>query len=104
MNGLSRLCGTIHNRESMLCLVQDDILHPTLTVEEQLLFSARYRLPASCTGEERQCHVTRTLIALGLEGVREQLVGDETMRGISGGQVGGLAVLTYCLLSYSGMG
>lgn len=66
---------------------QDDIMHSTLTVEENLMFSARYRLPRECTAAERRRRVDGTLHALGLAGVRRELVGDQAVRGISGGQV-----------------
>lgn len=65
---------------------QDDIVHASLTVEENIAFSAFYRLPADCTDAERQNKISFTLSALGLEEVRTELVGDEVVRGISGGQ------------------
>ncbi len=40
---------------------QDDVLHADLTVEEVLLFSARYRLPASATCADHRRHVEGAL-------------------------------------------
>jgi ABC-type multidrug transport system ATPase subunit len=40
---------------------QDDILHANLTVEESLLFSARYRLPSTMTHVEHLLSVERTI-------------------------------------------
>ncbi|KAL4448129.1 hypothetical protein ABPG75_005348 [Micractinium tetrahymenae] len=67
-------------------VLQDDIMHSKLTVEENLLFSARFRLPAHYTREQHLFHVERALHVLQLEDVRDELVGDEETRGISGGQ------------------
>ncbi|KAL4449383.1 hypothetical protein ABPG77_007027 [Micractinium sp. CCAP 211/92] len=65
---------------------QDDIMHSKLTVEENLLFSARFRLPAHYTREQHLFYVEKALHVLQLEDVRDELVGDEETRGISGGQ------------------
>ncbi|PSC68046.1 ABC transporter G family member 28-like [Micractinium conductrix] len=73
-------------RQVMGFVPQDDIMHSSLTVYENLLFSACYRLPARCTREQRLWHVERALSVLQLEDVRDELVGDEESRGISGGQ------------------
>ena len=66
---------------------QDDILYSALSVEENLMFSAKYRLPAKTSTQEHRCHVDAAISALGLQHVRRELVGDETNRGISGGEV-----------------
>ena len=65
---------------------QDDIIHPKLTVEENLLFSARYRLTKRMKRQDILAVVDRAIHLLGLVDVRNQLVGNEESRGISGGQ------------------
>ena len=45
----------------MGCCVQDDLVHASLTVEENLLFSARYRLPSTMTHAEHLLSVERTI-------------------------------------------
>ncbi|KAL4853041.1 ABC transporter G family member 28 [Chlorella vulgaris] len=65
---------------------QDDIMHATLTVQENLLFSARFRLPASCRREQHLLFVERAIAVLQLEDVRDCQIGDEHRRGVSGGQ------------------
>ncbi|EFN56469.1 hypothetical protein CHLNCDRAFT_22567, partial [Chlorella variabilis] len=65
---------------------QDDIMHASLTVHENLLFSARYRLPARCSREQHTLSVERAIAVLQLEDVRDCRVGNEEKRGISGGQ------------------
>lgn len=65
---------------------QDDIVHPRLTVEENLLFSARFRLPKHTSRREHLELVDRAISLLGLTEVRNSLVGNEESRGVSGGQ------------------
>lgn len=61
-------------------------MHGSLTVYENLLFSARYRLPARCSRADHLLSVERAIAVLGLEDVRDSLIGSESARGISGGQ------------------
>lgn len=65
---------------------QDDIVHPHLTVWENILHSARVQLGGSCTDEDIQGHVQLVISALGLVQVRDSVVGNEQRRGISGGE------------------
>ncbi|XP_050214446.1 ABC transporter G family member 28 [Mercurialis annua] len=65
---------------------QDDIVHGNLTVEENLWFSARCRLSADLPKPEKVLVVERVIEALGLQLVRDSLVGTVEKRGISGGQ------------------
>ncbi|KAF6254331.1 hypothetical protein COO60DRAFT_1703369 [Scenedesmus sp. NREL 46B-D3] len=65
---------------------QDDIMYRNLTVEENLTYSARFRLPASTTAVQRLEVVASAIAVLGLADVRHALIGDEEVRGISGGQ------------------
>ncbi|KAL0417697.1 UNVERIFIED_CONTAM: ABC transporter G family member 28 [Sesamum radiatum] len=65
---------------------QDDIVHGNLTVGENLWFSARCRLPADLDKPEKVLVVERVIESLGLQAVRDSLVGTVEQRGISGGQ------------------
>ncbi|KAM5584202.1 ABC transporter G family member 28 [Rosa sericea] len=65
---------------------QDDIVHGNLTVEENLWFSARCRLSSNLPQPEKVLVVERVIESLGLQAVRDSLVGTVEMRGISGGQ------------------
>ncbi|KAL4526776.1 hypothetical protein Ndes2526A_g01209 [Nannochloris sp. 'desiccata'] len=65
---------------------QDDILYAALSVEENLIFAARFRLAAGTSEAQRRAHVDNALSSLGLENVRRDIVGDEAQRGLSGGQ------------------
>ncbi|XP_022731539.1 ABC transporter G family member 28-like [Durio zibethinus] len=65
---------------------QDDIVHGNLTVEENLWFSARCRLEDDLPKPEKVLVVERVIESLGLQPVRDSLVGTVEKRGISGGQ------------------
>ncbi|CAN0898909.1 ABC transporter G family member 28 [Linum grandiflorum] len=65
---------------------QDDIVHGNLSVEENLWFSARCRLSADLPKMEKVLVVERVIESLGLQPVRDSLVGTVEKRGISGGQ------------------
>jgi ABC-type multidrug transport system ATPase subunit len=65
---------------------QDDIVFPELTVRENILHSARCRLPASWRDKEIQDHVDSLLACLQLTHVKHMRVGDPVKPVISGGQ------------------
>ncbi|PPS05408.1 hypothetical protein GOBAR_AA15254 [Gossypium barbadense] len=65
---------------------QDDIVHGNLTVEENLRFSARCRLSADLAKPDKVLVIERVIESLGLQAVRDSLVGTVEKRGISGGQ------------------
>ncbi|KAH7441774.1 hypothetical protein KP509_03G054000 [Ceratopteris richardii] len=65
---------------------QDDIVHGNLTVEENLWFSARYRLSVNMSKADQVLVVERIIDSLGLGPIRNSRVGTVEKRGISGGQ------------------
>ena len=67
-------------------VAQDDIVSGTLTVRENLAFSANIRLPASVSAEEKTAIVNSVIEQLGLTKCADSRVGDEHRRGISGGE------------------
>ncbi|PIN07861.1 Transporter, ABC superfamily (Breast cancer resistance protein) [Handroanthus impetiginosus] len=78
---------SIHCYEKIVGFVpQDDIVHGNLTVEENLRFSARCRLSADMPKADKVLVVERVIESLGLQAVRDSLVGTVEKRGISGGQ------------------
>ena len=50
----------------IILLFKDDIVMGTLTVRENLMFSANLRLPKSISHEEKKERVENTLLELGL--------------------------------------
>ncbi|XP_057426553.1 putative white-brown complex homolog protein 30 isoform X2 [Lotus japonicus] len=78
---------SIHCYQKIIGYVpQDDIVHGNLTVEENLRFSARCRLSADMPKPDKVLIVERVIESLGLQAVRDSLVGTVEKRGISGGQ------------------
>ncbi|KAJ7947844.1 ABC transporter G family-like protein [Quillaja saponaria] len=90
MSGLVLINGKVASISSYKKIIgfvpQDDIVHGNLTVEENLWFSARCRLPADLLKPEKVLVVERVIESLGLQAVRDSLVGTVEKRGISGGQ------------------
>ncbi|KAK3208669.1 hypothetical protein GRF29_77g1505289 [Pseudopithomyces chartarum] len=65
---------------------QDDIVIPELTVRENILHSARCRLPMSWGDKDIQAYVDALISCIGLSHVQHSLVGDATKPVVSGGQ------------------
>lgn len=65
---------------------QDDIMHDGLSVYDNLSFSAHLRLPSTMTDEQKYNIIEDTLQLIGLDSVRNSVVGSPEKRGISGGQ------------------
>ncbi|XP_051515164.1 broad substrate specificity ATP-binding cassette transporter ABCG2-like isoform X2 [Myxocyprinus asiaticus] len=67
-------------------VVQDDVVMGTLTVRENLRFSAALRLPKSISQREKDEKVEKLIQELGLSKVADSRVGTQLIRGISGGE------------------
>ncbi|NXG16990.1 ABCG2 protein, partial [Grallaria varia] len=67
-------------------VVQDDVVMGTMTVRENLQFSAALRLPSSISVKEKEERVTQIISELGLSKVADAKVGTELIRGVSGGE------------------
>lgn len=67
-------------------VAQDDIVSGTLTVRENLTFSANIRLPESVSHADKTAIVNSVIEQLGLTKCADSRVGDEYQRGISGGE------------------
>ncbi|KAL3518409.1 hypothetical protein ACH5RR_020998 [Cinchona calisaya] len=89
-SGMILINGKVESMQSYKKIIgyvpQDDIVHGNLTVEENLWFSARCRLQADLPKPEKVLVVERVIESLGLQPVRDSLVGTVEKRGISGGQ------------------
>uniref|UniRef100_A0A8C2EPY4 ABC transporter domain-containing protein n=1 Tax=Cyprinus carpio TaxID=7962 RepID=A0A8C2EPY4_CYPCA len=67
-------------------VVQDDVVMGTLTVRENLRFSAALRLPKSIRQREKDEKIEKLIQELGLSKVADSRVGTQLIRGISGGE------------------
>ena len=64
---------------------QNDIMHANLTVFETLVYTSRIRLPEVSRSEQMR-NVNHAISQLRLDNVQHSIIGDESRRGISGGQ------------------
>ncbi|KAK0471076.1 P-loop containing nucleoside triphosphate hydrolase protein [Armillaria novae-zelandiae] len=74
---------------STLCsyVTQDDsALLPYLTVRETLQFAASLRLPSTMSKEEKRHRADEVMLNMGLKDCRHTLIGNELLKGISGGE------------------
>ncbi|KAL3876014.1 hypothetical protein ACJMK2_033903, partial [Sinanodonta woodiana] len=67
-------------------VVQDDVVVGMLTVRENFQFSAALRLPSTVSKTEREKRVEQVIQELGLQHCADTKVGNEFIRGISGGE------------------
>ncbi|KAB1282249.1 ATP-binding cassette sub-family G member 2 [Camelus dromedarius] len=67
-------------------VVQDDVVMGTLTVRENLQFSAALRLPTTMTNREKNARINMVIQELGLDKVADSKVGTQFIRGVSGGE------------------
>lgn len=65
---------------------QDDCLMPTLTVYETVVTSALLRLPKAMSEDAKKLRALETMSELGILRIKDQLIGSESNRGISGGE------------------
>ncbi|KAI0076391.1 pleiotropic drug resistance ABC transporter [Panus rudis PR-1116 ss-1] len=80
-----------HYRGDVLYCPEDDVHFPTLTVEQTLEFAARTRTPrVRLPGETREQRIKFMIdvvtTVFGLRHVRKTMVGDASIRGVSGGE------------------
>jgi ATP-binding cassette subfamily G (WHITE) protein 2 len=90
IKGEFRLNGRYYSRsilKSMSAYVmQDDLLHAELTVQETLNYTARLRMGSSMTDQQRQARIDEVLRLLGISHTRNVIIGNTRRKGISGGE------------------
>ncbi|XP_059165208.1 broad substrate specificity ATP-binding cassette transporter ABCG2-like isoform X2 [Physella acuta] len=67
-------------------VVQDDVVMGTLSIRENFAFSAALRLPKSVSAKERKGKIDQVIKELGLDRCADTKVGNEFIRGVSGGE------------------
>jgi ABC-type multidrug transport system ATPase subunit len=65
---------------------QDDCMFGTLTVEEQIRYAALLRLPKGMSKERKLMKVEEVIQELGLSKCRNTVIGNELIKGVSGGE------------------
>ncbi|PVU95833.1 hypothetical protein BB559_002601 [Furculomyces boomerangus] len=74
-------------RKQAAYVEQDDILFPNLTVKETLDYAAQFRLPESqYSRKDKADRVAEIIKELRLEKTQDTFIGDEKVKGISGGE------------------
>lgn len=73
-------------------VLQDDMHMPTLTVEETIFYAAWCRMMEGVSSEQIQERVDLLLEMMGLDHIRNSIVGDAMHKGISGGQLKRLSI------------
>lgn len=73
-------------------VIQQDILIPTLTCFETLIYAAELKLPKVTSEDDRIELVNEIILALGLKECKDTLVGDHKNKGLSGGEKRRLSV------------
>lgn len=84
-NGAEPSDAVIRSVCSYVCQ-DDDALLPSLTVRETLRFAAGLRLPSFMSKAEKHARAEEVLLKMGLKDCAENLVGNELVKGISGGE------------------
>ncbi|KAI8805365.1 P-loop containing nucleoside triphosphate hydrolase protein [Cladochytrium replicatum] len=75
-----------HYKKLIGFVPQEDVMLRELTVRQILMHSALMRLPTQMSYKQKKNTVLETISFLGLQGVMDSAIGDEEVRGISGGQ------------------
>ncbi|EDQ85608.1 uncharacterized protein MONBRDRAFT_34196 [Monosiga brevicollis MX1] len=84
VNGQQRNYSTF--RKLSAYVLQNDVFYAELTVRETITISAKLRLPADMSKEERQQRIDNVIAELGLKKCEDTLVGNDVIRGVSGGE------------------
>lgn len=67
-------------------VLQSDLFFPELTVKETISFSATLRLPNDMPQQQKDDRVNSIITELGLRDVQDTYVGNDLVRGVSGGE------------------
>jgi ABC-type multidrug transport system ATPase subunit len=67
-------------------VLQDDKMYPHLTVYETLMLAAHFYLPNSVSDDDKNALVMSVIEELGLRKAKDTIIGDEKVRGVSGGE------------------
>ncbi|KAK0436366.1 hypothetical protein EV421DRAFT_1739577 [Armillaria borealis] len=91
---------------STLCsyVTQDNsALLPYLTVRETSQFAASLRLPSSLSKEEKRHRADEVMLKMGLKDCRHTLIGNELLKGISGGEKRRVSIAVQVLTEPQGL-
>jgi len=84
VNGVKRVESKF--RKISAYVLQDDYMYAHLTVFETLMLSAHFFLPETCTDDEKKTLVESIITELGLIKAKNTIIGNDKVRGVSGGE------------------
>jgi ATP-binding cassette subfamily G (WHITE) protein 2 len=84
LNGRPFSRGTLKSMSSYL--MQEDLLHSELTVQETLTYASQLRMASGSTPKEREDRITEVLTMLGIDHIRNVIIGNTRRKGVSGGE------------------
>ncbi|XP_064629348.1 uncharacterized protein LOC135488635 [Lineus longissimus] len=73
-------------RRQMCYVEQEDLFFPTITLMETLTYSALLRLPDKMPWKRKKARIEEVIQALDLTKCQHTIIGDATMKGLSGGE------------------
>ena len=83
---------SIATNRSSAYVMQDNIHIAVLTVRQTLTYAAHLRMPETVSLKEKNIRINKVLDLLGLTSHENDIVGNEIIRGLSGGQVKRLSI------------
>jgi ABC-type multidrug transport system ATPase subunit len=90
IEGKVHLNGRDYNSKNLKVMsayvMQDDLLHAELTVEETIRYAARLRLANKCTDDEMEDRIDEVIGMVDVGHTRSVIIGDTRRKGISGGE------------------
>lgn len=73
-------------RKMSAYVMQDDMMFPLLTVKDTIFYASQFRLPSSMSDEDKSQRVKQVIADLGLRHCQNSIVGNASIRGVSGGE------------------
>lgn len=67
-------------------VLQDDLLHPELTVKETIAYHAELRLAGKMSEDDRKQRQADAIALMGIGHIQDVIIGDTRRKGISGGE------------------
>jgi ATP-binding cassette subfamily G (WHITE) protein 2 len=90
ISGEIRLNGREYSKKTLKAMssyvMQDDVLHAELTVEETLYYATQLRMADGTSSEEKESRQEEVLKLMGITHCKKTIVGNTRKKGISGGE------------------
>eukprot|EP01041_Mallomonas_annulata_P000999 gene999-1965_t len=98
LNGIIKVNGSVRNEENFrrisAYVLQDDLMYAHLTVKETLQLAANFYLSSEVSETDKKKLVENVMAELGLAKVADTIIGNDKVRGVSGGERKRAAIAT----------